>query len=108
MNYVLKYPSANFVVYFDSTLKKIILLNAISSFNHDVMTKITPEEQENNESFKAALKYATILHPLETRDYKIVNAGHLSKDGYDFFEIMFSSSNGKQYRSLTKVHESNI
>lgn len=64
VNYVLKYPSVNFVVYYDSILKKIILLNAVSSFNHEIMTKMTPEEQEDSQYFKAVLKYVLILHPI--------------------------------------------
>ena len=44
MKNMFKHPNANFIVYCDSLLKKIILLNAISSLNHDFMIKIAPKE----------------------------------------------------------------
>ena len=52
-------------------------------------------------------RYVTILHPIETRDYKLVSVGKLFKDSYFYFEIELSSY-GKKYRSLTRILQSNI
>ena len=52
-------------------------------------------------------RYVTILHPIETRDYKLVSVGKLFNDSYFYFEIELSSY-GKKYRSLTRILQSNI
>lgn len=67
-NYILQYPNAVFVVFYDSTLRKMMLLNTVSHHESESSPykTINKEERNANDHFKSAERYMRSLHPKET------------------------------------------
>lgn len=48
VNYIFKYKSSSYVVFYDSILQKVILLNAIAVGNQSKYELFSPEQQQSS------------------------------------------------------------
>jgi hypothetical protein len=107
VNYILYYPHVQFAIYYDKLLRRIMLLNAISSVSEDKYQTLTSDEQENNQLFMNTLRHVISLHPSELQDYSIVKVQEQEKQGYIYYRIEFNAQNVK-YQSISKTHKQHM
>lgn len=102
VNYIFRYKTVYFTVFWDSVLKRIIFLNEVSKASRTEFTAV-----KNNEFFIKGLEYIAGLHPNELKNYKTLSTGESMNGLYIVFQIEFLSGS-KKYRCIFQVNKENM
>lgn len=102
INYIFRYKTAYFTIYWDSLTQRIIFLNEVSGVSRTEFTGV-----KDLEFYKQGLEYVVGLHPAEMKTYKTLSSGQSTNGVNILFQIEFFSGN-KKYRCIFQINKETL
>lgn len=102
INYIFRYKTAYFTIYWDSLTQRIIFLNEVSGVSRTEFTGV-----KDLEFYKQGLEYVVGLHPAEMKTYKTLSSGQSTNGVNILFQIEFLSGN-KKYRCIFQINKETL
>ena len=101
VNYKIRYDNVYFIVYYDTLLQRVLLLNAITSHTN---TQYNPVNKiATNSNYKLALQQLISQHTAELKDYTVISTGQATNATHFIYQIEFFAQ-GHKYRAIVIVN----
>ena len=101
VNYKIRYDNVYFIVYYDTLLQRVLLLNAITSHTN---TQYNPVNKiATNSNYKLALQQLISQHTAELKDYTVISTGQATNATHCIYQIELFAQ-GHKYRAIVIVN----
>ena len=101
VNYKIRYDNVYFIVYYDTLLQRVLLLNAITSHTN---TQYNPVNKiATNSNYKLALQQLISQHTAELKDYTVISTGQATNATHYIYQIELFAQ-GHKYRAIVIVN----
>ena len=101
VNYKIRYDNVYFIVYYDTLLQRVLLLNAITSHTN---TQYNPVNKiATNSNYKLALQQLISQHTAELKDYTVISTGQATNATHFIYQIELFAQ-GHKYRAIVIVN----